>query len=247
MKAGLRTLLLLGIGYAFVSISSVNACQRLGAFSFDELFAANIIVRVTAVKYVVNPDASKIMIKGAPDSTVAFKVEEILKGADVPESIELNGYLSSTDDFNDTSVPYKVVRPGGRAGYCIATNYKQGSQYLLFLKKTDNGYTPNISPLGPTNEQLKSETDPWLIWVKVRLNPCGKLYTQDSFPEAIEVKISPDEARAAIYKIFVDKYRSPIQYRAAKCYLQKYGSEDDQYVKYIRRWVEAYEKAEEKK
>jgi hypothetical protein len=169
-------------------------------------------------------------------------VEEILKGEGIAESLMLNGYLSNQDDFNENTVPYKLVRPGGRAGSCYANTYKQGAQFLLFLKKTEKGYTSNISALGPTNEQLHSETDPWLLWVKVRLNPCGKLHEQDEFYEKVKA--------GGLFEIAQSKESPSIKYRAAKCYLQTYEAKDgpdDQYIKYIKRWVEAYERAEEEK
>src|SRR5258706_3306704 len=101
-------------------------------------------------------------------------MEEVLRGKDRPPGIALNGYLSDTDDFNDVPVPYTFVRPNGRSGSCFAFTYKQGAQFLLFLKKTETGYTPNISPLGPNNEQLRSADDPWLKWVKEHLKETEK-------------------------------------------------------------------------
>lgn len=147
---------------------AILACSRGGPFSFDELFVADVIVRATAVKYVAMPDPHTTTT-GTPDSTVEFKVEEVLKGENVPASIVLNGYLSDKDDYNDVEVPYKFVRLGGRAGSCFANTYREGAQFLLFLKKTQGGYTPNISALGPTNEQLHGSDDAWLRWVKNHL------------------------------------------------------------------------------
>jgi hypothetical protein len=66
-------------------------------------------------------------------------------------------------------VPYMFVRRLGRRGSCFANTYKEGAQFLLFLKKTKDGYTSNISALGPTNEQLRSDNDEWLIWVRNHL------------------------------------------------------------------------------
>lgn len=145
--------------------SILLACSRGKAFSFDELFVADVIVRATAFKDVAIPDLS------APTTSttihrVEFKVEETLKGQDVPGTLVLNGKLTDRDDYNDVEVPYKFVRPGGRGGNCVADTYKEGAQFLLFLKKTPDGYTSNISALGPTNEQLHGSDDAWLWWVK---------------------------------------------------------------------------------
>jgi hypothetical protein len=143
----------------------VSACSRSAPFSFDELFAADVIVRVTAVKYIIEPDPNT-RTTGEPESTIEFKIEEVLKGKNLPESVVLRGYLSDRDDFNDVEVPYKFVRPNGRAGSCFANSYKEGAQFLLFLKKKEDEFTPNISALGPTNEQLRGPDDAWLRWVK---------------------------------------------------------------------------------
>jgi hypothetical protein len=147
----------------------VLACSRSAPFSFDELFAADVIVRAAAVKYVIKPDPNT-RTTGEPESTIEFKVEEVLKGENLPETVVLHGYLSDRDDFNDVGVPYKFVRPNGRAGSCFANTYKEGAQFLLFLKKKGDMFTSNISALGPTNEQLRGSDDPWLRWVKEYLD-----------------------------------------------------------------------------
>ena len=154
---------------------SAKACSRGGPFTFSELFDnAAVIVRATAVEYAKPPNDPNIMTTGEPDSTIQFKVEEVIRGNGVPDNILLNGYLSDRDDYNEMPVPYTFVRPNGRSGSCFANTYKQGAQFLLFLKKMDKGYTPNISALGPTNEQLRSENDPWLQWVKDHLRTTEK-------------------------------------------------------------------------
>ena len=144
-----------------------QACSRIRPFTLDELFSnAEVIVRATAVKYVTPPTESSIMTTGIPDSTIEFRIEEELRGENLPASIILNGYLSDRDDFNDTPVPYMFVRPLGRRGSCFANTYREGAQFLLFLKKEGDLYTSNISALGPTNEQLQSSTDAWVVWVR---------------------------------------------------------------------------------
>lgn len=149
--------------------SRVSACLRSAPFSFDELFAADVIVRATAVKYAIEPDPNT-RTTGEPESTIVFKVEEVLKGESLAQSVVLHGYLSDRDDFNDIEAPYKFVRPNGRAGSCFANTYKEGAQFLLFLKKKGDVLTPDISALGPTNEQLRGPEDAWLRWVKEYLN-----------------------------------------------------------------------------
>ncbi len=165
----ITSLVMLGCGLLIPAASS-QACSRVRPFTLDELFDnAEAIVRVTAVKYAKPPADPNMITTGEPDSTIEFKVEEKLRGKDVPDTIVLNGYLSDKDDFNEMPVPYMFVRPYGRRGSCFANTYKEGAQFLLFLKKTKDGYTPNISALGPTNEQLHSDKDEWLIWVRDHL------------------------------------------------------------------------------
>jgi hypothetical protein len=150
--------------------ASSRACSRIQPFTLDELFDnAEVIIRVTAIQYAKPPDDPNIITTGEPDSTIEFKVEEKLRGKDVPDTIILKGYLSDRDDFNEMPVPYMFVRRLGRSGSCFANTYKEGVQFLLFLKKTKDGYTSNISALGPTNEQLHPDKDEWLIWVRKHL------------------------------------------------------------------------------
>lgn len=157
--------ILLTAAFVLSSAETALGCSRGAPFSFNELFAADVIVRATAESYVGQPDLS-LITTGVPDVEVEFKIEEVLKGKVVPKTLVLKGYLSDQDDFNDQKVPYRFVRPGGRAGSCFANTYKKGASFLLFLEKTEKGYSPNISALGPTNEQLKGEDDPWLLWVR---------------------------------------------------------------------------------
>jgi hypothetical protein len=59
-------------------------------------------------------------------------------------------------------------------GSCFANTYKQGAQYLLFLKRSDRvkgprittKYSVNIDPLAPVNEQLHSPDDPRVYYVQ---------------------------------------------------------------------------------
>ena len=154
---------------SFLSADHALACSRFAPFSADELFVANLIVRATAVKY-VKPPASSARTNGAADSIIEFKVEEVMRGKDVAKTLTLPGYLSDKNDYNEMPVPYTFVRRNGRSGSCFANTYRQGGQFLLFLRKMDDGnYTSNISPLGPTNEQVRSDGDPWIAWTFAEL------------------------------------------------------------------------------
>jgi hypothetical protein len=101
-----------------------------------------------------------------PDSTIRFKVLEVIRGGTQTELI-LPGYLTDTDDFNDHAPPYDFVRPGGRRGSCFANSYRSGAEFLLFLRKRPSGdLAVNWYALGPVNEQLHAADDPWLLWAK---------------------------------------------------------------------------------
>ncbi len=99
-------------------------------------------------------------------ATIRFKVLETIRGAVGSEAI-LPGILVDKDDFNDQPSPYTFVRPNGRKGNCFADSYRNGAQYLLLLKRTAAGeLTANWYALGPVNEQLHADDDPWVFWVR---------------------------------------------------------------------------------
>lgn len=123
---------------------------------------ADAIVRALAVEYAVPPQTSR-----QSDSLIRFRVLEVIRGTDMPTDLIQPGYLSDRDDFNSGAVPYTIVRRMGQGGSCYADFYRSGGQFLLFLKRLAEGaYTTKWYPLGPVNEQLRSETDPWLLWVR---------------------------------------------------------------------------------
>ncbi|MFL6546981.1 MAG: hypothetical protein ACJ8LM_17595, partial [Candidatus Udaeobacter sp.] len=49
------------------------------------------------------------------------------------------GALVEDHSSNDQQAPYTFVRPSGRAGSCFAGSYREGAEYLLFLKKNNGG------------------------------------------------------------------------------------------------------------
>lgn len=113
------------------------------------------------------PADPKTWTTGTPDSRIAFDVIETIRGQLPGAEVVLHGYLSDRDDFNDQRPPYTFVRPGGRSGSCFANTYRRGGEFLLMLKRTNDGaYTVNWYALGPVNEQLGAASDPWLTWVR---------------------------------------------------------------------------------
>jgi mannose-6-phosphate isomerase-like protein (cupin superfamily) len=70
----------------------------------------------------------------------------------------------------------------GRGGSCWAFHYKDGAEFLLFLKRHDPNeedsvewgeVTPYWASMAPTNEQLHSPDGAWLRWVKDYLKRDG--------------------------------------------------------------------------
>ena len=73
-------------------------------------------------------------------AAIRFAVLEVLQGP-VIEELRIRGRLSPTDDYNAGPPPYTFVRREGRRGDCFASSYRDGGQFLLFLKRDDAGYT----------------------------------------------------------------------------------------------------------
>jgi len=173
MKKHLRIAVLFSIS-GFCTLASyvpANACSAASKETNPKILVQNaeIIVRATAVGYGDPPP---------PDSRIRFiefRVEEVLKGEESPNTFLIRGILTDKDDFNDRPVPYDYVRPMGRDGSCSARHYKQGAEFLLFLKRHDisekdsrewGDITPYWASMAATNEQLNHADDAWLLWVK---------------------------------------------------------------------------------
>jgi len=72
------------------------------------------------------------------------------------------------------------------------------------------------------------------------------LFAQPNTARAQQPYVTDDEVKVNVYKRFVDN-RVPnptVAYQAARDYMQRYGKEDDQYTKYLRAWIGAYEEDE---
>lgn len=150
----------------FVITGLAQPCSVTGITSnIDLVSSADAVVRAKAVQYAKRP-AANVWTTGVPDSRVRFKVMEVIRGLHISELV-LPGYLVQQDDFNDQQPPYTFVRPSGRSGSCFANSYRDGAEYLLFLKKRNTGeLTVNWAALAPVNEQLHSSDDAWLVWVR---------------------------------------------------------------------------------
>ncbi len=159
MRSGLRfaTLILMAWAVLTVICTEAFACNAATPASLASYTVKNAdaIVRAAAIEFI-------------EEKGVKLRVEEILKGKDIPSTLIFKGYLTDRDDFNSRPVPYDHVRAAG-AGPCYAYEYKHQAEYLLLLKRKDGELTPYWQPLAPTNEQLRSPNDEWLKWVKENL------------------------------------------------------------------------------
>jgi hypothetical protein len=150
----------------FCFASTTYACRAPRPSAQTLVSDAEIILRATAIKYIREPENSIRALNEPNNAEIEFRIEEVLKGDKVPSSLTLNGHLTDKDDYNDRPIPYNLVRPGGRGGSCSAYTYKQGAEFLLFLKRKEGKFTIRWYALAPTNEQLHSKDDEWLVWVK---------------------------------------------------------------------------------
>jgi tetratricopeptide (TPR) repeat protein len=72
------------------------------------------------------------------------------------------------------------------------------------------------------------------------------LIAQPQAARAQQPYVTDDEVKVTTYKKFVDN-RVPnpvVAYQAAREYMSRYGKEDDQYTKYLKVWIAAYEEDE---
>ena len=121
------------------------------------------VLQSDAIARVIAVDTTRI--DGHPN--VRFRTTEVLRGPLTQTELTDEGYFVDEDGFNTLSVPYQLVRRAG--GSCIATSYRRGAEYLFLLKRWGDRLTPYWALLGPTNEQIRGDDDPWLQWVLEQL------------------------------------------------------------------------------
>lgn len=130
----------------------------------DLVRLADVIVRARAVTEHNSsvPITSSIL---PPSREVEFSIVTVLKGAFSDRTVRIPGYLDERDDWNDNpdgSNPQP--RRGFWVGSCVKNNYRQGADYLLFLATIPRP-TPYWLSQARTNEQIRGDDDPWLVWV----------------------------------------------------------------------------------
>jgi hypothetical protein len=122
---------------------------------------SDVIVRAVAGDYV--PGAAMVDTPLGHGAPIAFAITETIRGQ-LPGALVVFGELSQVDRFNGATVPYMFGPLKG--SLCHPINYRKGTSYLFLLKNRPDGLTPYWHALAPLNEQLKSDTDPWLTWVR---------------------------------------------------------------------------------
>jgi hypothetical protein len=186
----MRTQLILALAFTTVASSLVRV-SRARMCSFAEapnephigtlewvqslVDRADLIVRARPVRYgeadhyLIPADAAGV--GGA--RAIEFEVLENLtpqSGTPTTSTLYVGGSLTSQDDFNRDTVPYRYVRSAGQRGSCFASEYRRGGEFLLLLRATPSGYyTPYWALLSPLNEQVRGNDDPWVKWVRAQL------------------------------------------------------------------------------
>jgi hypothetical protein len=126
---------------------------------------ADAIVLAKAVEYALPLTGSLYRNDGEPTSRIRLEVIQVLKGH-VDASVEIGGYLSDTDDYNDQTPADREIRSFAKRVNCFADDYRRGGLFLLLLKPGKEGLSTRWAYLSPTNEQVRSIDDPWVAWVK---------------------------------------------------------------------------------
>ena len=171
----LRSCFLTAVVTMMTLTTMAHGCSRPDPVSNIEMVRrADAIVRGVALEYAIPPQDSRHHFPLQRDPTIRFSVLEVIRGNSlrVSSQFAMRGDLVDSDDFNDQAPPYDFVRPNGRLGLCFAYSYRLGGEFLLFLKNIPmGGYTAYWYALAPTNEQLHSAADPWLLWVRDKAKP----------------------------------------------------------------------------
>src|SRR3989344_1457548 len=113
MKKILFSFLILVLFFA----KSAAACSVVGPLPTPKELVkeSDLILNVVASDYAklpgYDPRKDNFFTTGPADSTVRFRVVEVVKGKYESKEIVLSGFLGLQDDWNDSKVPYTFVRP----------------------------------------------------------------------------------------------------------------------------------------
>jgi hypothetical protein len=134
---------------------------------------AQVIVRARAERVASEPGRPGPL--AASPGQVEFRILSVLKGSLGDSHVTFSGTLVARDERNDGDVPYAHARSSADSS-CFALHYREGGEYLLFLKRAGDAVyaqpqrlTPYWAPLAPTNEQLFGRDDKWERWTREEL------------------------------------------------------------------------------
>lgn len=145
------------------AVCSVQILKEQPGYRYTVPQIREMVLQSDAIARVIAVDTTRI----DEHPNVRFRTTEVLRGPLTQTQLTDEGYFVDEDGFNTLSVPYQLVRRAG--GSCFATSYRQGAEYLFLLKRREDRLTPYSVPLGPTNEQIRGDDDPWLQWVREQL------------------------------------------------------------------------------
>ena len=174
---------LLAICVVFFCCNAASGSRARPFWRGDMVAESDAIVIGTAVREFApgDPEASLGPARGLSEiwPLVEFHVGEVLKGTDVPDTVVLWGTLTDTDNFNRDPVPYPRSAQRQRRTHIKPDRYARGQRFLLFLdRETDDTtgrsyFIVQYDGHAPNSEQLRSDQDPWLLWVRGFLEGAG--------------------------------------------------------------------------
>jgi hypothetical protein len=131
--------------------------------------ASQVIVRATVLGEVSPPSGDR----GPTGRNVVFAVDEVLRGSDVPDTLQFYGVIDDQDAWpvgEDDEIPHKsYIRRWG--GPCRAITYQARGRYLLLLRREREGgpLHPYWMILAPTNNLIRGADDRWVQWVRAEI------------------------------------------------------------------------------
>jgi hypothetical protein len=112
-----------------------------------------------------------------------FSVLEVLKGEIPVDTI----YVRGTDRFEGrgNESDFSSPRPGAFSGGCVATDFRVGKIYLLFLVEDDGRWWVSAPPFTRASEEVAGRDAPWVLTVR-RYVAISRLENYDHEVDALE-------------------------------------------------------------
>ena len=105
---------------------------------------------------------------------VVLAVDEVLRGAGVPDTLRFIGNIHDEDAVPPeyvAEIPHRSYLRRLSGGSCMAMTYRQGGEYLLLLQRSEfrGVLDPYWVLLAPTNNEIWGADDPWVRWVRLEI------------------------------------------------------------------------------